>query len=103
MPCWTVRETTVALEAADIGLLQKAFANAGWQAEMVGQRLRLRTPAGVEATWKDGRVSMYGTVPDLNPVRREYSRATIVQTAQQKGWQLRFRGDVIEATRRRFA
>lgn len=106
MPCFETRETTVALEAADLDALAAALESQG---HIVHTR-EAKLLAGVDQqgrSWRysEGqfRTSEGSTVArDVNAVKRAYSRETVTREAKRAGWQARFAGDSFTLTKRRF-
>lgn len=106
MPCYQVRTTTLALEAANIDLLAAALNAIGIKATVRGQQIDLLVPStGATGYWRGNALVLSGnTVLDVEAVKREYSRQAIIAQAKQRGWQLRFRPNgQIEVAKRRFA
>jgi hypothetical protein len=106
MPCFETRETTVALEAADLEALADAM-----QAE--GHSVTRRSPVhlsgvtreGYSFAFEDGRITTdqrSALARDPNAVKRAYSRETVTREARRAGWQARFVGDSFTLTKRRF-
>jgi hypothetical protein len=106
MPCFETRETTVALEAADLDALAAALEGQGHH---VHSR-QGRTLTGVDVTgrpWRyaDGTlVADQGSAlaRDVNATKRAYSREVVRASAKRAGWQARFQGDTFTLTKRRF-
>lgn len=105
MPCDQVRTTELALEGAQLHLVVKSLEALGLKATLdaSGKTIRVLARDGTSGYFANGRLVMNGRMPiEQNQLRREYSRQSVMKTAKDKGWQLRFlkNGD-IEATKRR--
>ncbi len=108
MPCYTQRTTQLEAPAANLHLMAEALKALGCEVMNIDEaRRRIIVQAGsAYGAWQDGVLVMTGASRlkfDENALRREYSKQVIVSTAKRQGWQIRFKKDEIEATRRRFA
>jgi hypothetical protein len=90
MPCYTVRETTVDLGAADRKILIDGLRAAGFTVVDQGDFLDLRKNDGTSATVRpDGRVAFYaGQERVVNEIKRAYSAEAVRVAAKRFGYTL---------------
>jgi hypothetical protein len=89
MPCYTRRETTVVIEAADKDILKAGLEAAGFdRVEQSAGGLRARhKQSGEQITIRDGRLTVQ-TESLINEVKRAYSHEVVRRTAKKFGWKL---------------
>jgi hypothetical protein len=106
MPCDQVRTTTLKVKAANIEVMAEALRVFGFAVTVDRETIWL-SKANVSGSWRDGelklKTSYSASVPTADEVAREYSKQSIVATARQRGWQVRFKSaSEVEVTRRSF-
>lgn len=105
MPCNQVRTTTCAFEAANVTVLASAMRVLGFEVQKLeATRITFRTDAGVQGMFANGRITTYDGELQLDKLKTEYARQSVVATCKAKGWQMRFcaNGNIV-ATKRTFA
>jgi len=103
MPCYEVNTMSLEIEAADFGLLKKAAAKIG-SVNDYGNVFTVYTQSGW-FTVESNRVTFdeylkSRVIPDINKMKREYSRAVIGQAAKAQGWTGKWKekGETLKAT-----
>ena len=106
MPCNTRRTTTVEVGKVNLAVMAKALEALGMQATVdeAARSIRLVTRTGFSGYFADGRLRIQGAeAVDVNAIKREYSKQSIIQTAARQNWQLRWLPNgAVEATKRSF-
>lgn len=89
MPCWTVRETSVELAAADPDILRRGLEAAGFELSMYGSALLVMRGGQIVAELENGRVTVNrGDTGIVNEIKRAYSAEVVKVAAKRFGYSL---------------
>lgn len=90
MPCWTVRETTVDLDAADADVLKRGLEAAGFATSLYEEATTLILRGGrIVAEITDGKVTVNASETGvINEIKRAYSAEVVRTAAKRFGYSL---------------
>jgi hypothetical protein len=89
LPCWTVRETSVELDAADPDILRRGLEAAGFELSNYGNALLVMRSGQIVAEIENGRVTVNrGDTAIVNEVKRAYSAEVVKIAAKRFGYSL---------------
>jgi hypothetical protein len=89
LPCWTVRETSVELDASDPDVLKRGLAAAGFELSMYGGALLVMRGGQIVAEIENGRVTVNrGDTGVVNDIKRAYSAEVVKTAAKRFGYSL---------------
>lgn len=89
MPCWTVRETSVELGAADPDVLRRGLEAAGFELSMYGSALLVMRGGQIVAEIENGRATVNrGDTDVVNEIKRAYSAEVVKTAAKRFGYSL---------------
>jgi hypothetical protein len=89
LPCWTVRETSVELDAADPEILRRGLEAAGFELSMYGTALLVMRGGQIVAEIENGRVTVNrGDTGVVNDIKRAYSTEVVKTAAKRFGYTL---------------
>jgi hypothetical protein len=89
LPCWTVRQTSVELDAADPEILRRGLEAAGFELSMYGTALLVMRGGQIVAEIENGRVTVNrGDTGVVNDIKRAYSTEVVKTAAKRFGYTL---------------